>query len=170
VPNTSTYPSPDFETVLQQHRGIIFKVARLYTRSEADFEDLVQDISIQIWQSLGNYKPTYALSTWLYRIALNVSIDRLRREERRQRHQEAFEALPHTGQPGQPSGRSEQLHRWVQALPPLERALMLLYLEDYPHGEIGEMLGISKSNVGTKISRLKQRLKKELKLHHYGNE
>jgi RNA polymerase sigma-70 factor (ECF subfamily) len=51
----------------------------------------------------------------------------------------------------------------VQALPPLERALMLLYLEDYPHEEIGEMLGISRSNVGTKISRLKQRLKKELK-------
>ncbi|MHC4379227.1 MAG: RNA polymerase sigma factor [Planctomycetota bacterium] len=163
MPNKAKHPAPDFETVLQQHRGIIFKVARLYTRNEADFEDLVQDISIQIWQSLGNYKPAYALSTWLYRIALNVSIDRLRREERRQRHQEVFEALPHTRQPGQPSGRSEQLHRWVQALPPLERALMLLYLEDYPHEEIGEMLGISKSNVGTKISRLKQRLKKELK-------
>jgi RNA polymerase sigma-70 factor (ECF subfamily) len=163
VPNKAKHPAPDFETVLQQHRGIIFKVARLYTRNEADFEDLVQDISIQIWQSMGNYKPTYALSTWLYRIALNVSIDRLRREERRQRHQEAFEALPLTGPPGQPSGRSEQLHRWVQALPPLERALMLLYLEDYPHEEIGEMLGISRSNVGTKISRLKQRLKKELK-------
>ena len=160
MPNKAKHPAPDFETVLQQHRGIIFKVARLYTRSEADFEDLVQDISIQIWQSLGNYKPAFALSTWLYRIALNVSIDRLRREERRQRHQEVFEALPHTGQP---SGRSEQLHRWVQALLPLERALMLLYLEDYPHEEIGEMLGISKSNVGTKISRLKQRLKKELK-------
>lgn len=163
MPNKAKHPAPNFEAVLQQHRGIIFKVARMYTRREADFEDLVQDISIQIWQSLGNYKPSHALSTWLYRIALNVSIDRLRREKRREQHQEAFEALPLAGQPGQPSGRSEQLHRWVQALPPLERALMLLYLEDYPHEEIGEMLGISKSNVGTKISRLKHRLKKELK-------
>lgn len=163
MPNKAIYPAPNIETVLQEHRGILLKVARLYTRSEADFEDLVQDISIQVWQSLGNYKPSHALSTWLYRIALNVSIDRVRREQRRQQKQEAFETLPHTGEAGQPSGRSEQLHHWVQALPPLERALMLLYLEDYPHEEIGEMLGISKSNVGTKISRLKQRLKKELK-------
>jgi RNA polymerase sigma-70 factor (ECF subfamily) len=162
VPKKSTNPAPDFETVLQQHRGIIFKVARMYTHNEVDFEDLAQDISVQIWQSLGKYKPIHALSTWLYRIALNVSIDRLRREERRSRHQQAFEAQPPVGQPSPPSGRSEQLHRWVQLLPPLDRALMMLYLEDYPHEEIGEMLGISTSNVGTKISRLKAWLKKEL--------
>ena len=111
MPNKAKYPAPDFEIVLQQHSGIIFKVARLYTRSEADFEDLVQDISIQIWRSLDNYKPSYTLSTWLYRIALNVSIDRLRREERRQRHQELLEVQPRDRQTSSPSDRSEQLHR-----------------------------------------------------------
>ena len=162
MPSKAKYPAPDLETVLQQQRGIIFKVARMYTHDEADFEDLVQDISVQVWLSLKKYKKSYALSTWVYRIALNVSIDRLRREERRNKNKEAFRAEPLAQQTNASSERSEQLHQWVQALPPLDRALMMLYLEDYAHEEIAKMIGISKSNVGTKISRLKNRLKKEL--------
>jgi len=149
-----------FAEIANRHRGIIYKVARSYARNEEELQDLVQEILLQIWLSLKTYRSVYALSTWLYRIALNVSISFLRKEESRRKRLDRVGNKWILEQPlPERSERQELLHQWIQQLDPLNRALILLYLDDYSHAEIADILGISKSNVGTKLSRLRSRLK-----------
>ena len=158
-----------FEALLQEHRRVVFKVAGLYSRSAVDRDDLVQEISAQLWRSFGSYDEARAkFSTWLYRIALNVAISQARRE----RWSEADRLEPlethHLETVGGGEGIAEQderltaLYAFIGQLDPLNRALILLYLEDRNYGEIAEILGISETNVATKISRLKQRIRNEI--------
>lgn len=158
-----------FEALLDEHRGIVFKVAGLYSRSAADREDLVQEISVQLWRSFGRYDERQAkFSTWMYRIALNVAISQLRRQ--RWSEADRFEPLQthHLETVGGGEAMPEQderlvaLYAFIGQLDPLNRALILLYLEDRSHAEIAEILGISESNVATKISRIKQKLRGQM--------
>lgn len=155
-----------FESLLHEHRRIVFKVAGLYSRRAADREDLVQEISVQLWRSFGGYDETRAkFSTWLYRIALNVAISHARRERRSD--SDRFEPLEmhHLETVGggegitEPDERLTALYAFIGQLDPLNRALILLYLEDRNYSEMAEILGISETNVATKISRVKQKLR-----------
>ena len=156
-----------FEALLDQHRGIVFKVAGIYSRSVADREDLVQEISVQLWRSFARYDDRQAkFSTWMYRIALNVAISQVRRsgsetgrvEPLQAHHLETVggEAMP------EPDERLTTLYAFIGQLDPLNRALILLYLEDRSYVEIAEILGISETNVATKISRIKQKLRGQM--------
>ena len=158
-----------FDTWLQQHRGIVFKVAALYSRSAADRDDLMQEISAQLWRSFGNYDEARAkFSTWMYRIALNVAISQARRE--RWSEGDRFEPLEahHLETVGGGEAIPEQderltaLYAFIGQLDPLNRALILLYLEDRNYTEMAEILGISETNVATKISRIKQKLRGQM--------
>ncbi|MFC5580822.1 RNA polymerase sigma factor [Rhodanobacter terrae] len=155
-----------FESLLHEHRGIVFKVACLYSRSATDREDLVQEISVQLWRSFGGYDEARAkFSTWMYRIALNVAISQARRE--RWSEASRFEPLEahHLetvggGEPiAEPDERLQAMYTFIGQLDPLNRALILLYLEDRSYTEIAEILGISETNVATKISRIKQKMR-----------
>lgn len=151
-----------FQEVIQQHRGILVKVARINCREDAEHEDLIQEISNQIWRSLDRYDDRYKLSTWLYRIALNVVISQYRKKSGRMKF-----TIPLTEQiqPADESNFSEKeqllnrLEQFIRELNQFDKALMLLYLVDRSHAEISEILGISVSNVGTKVSRIKEKLK-----------
>ncbi|WEN16580.1 sigma-70 family RNA polymerase sigma factor [Rhodanobacter sp. AS-Z3] len=158
-----------FELLLHGHRRVVFKVAGLYSRSAADRDDLVQEISAQLWRSFGSYDEARAkFSTWLYRIALNVAISQARRE--RWSESDRFEPLDahHLETVGGGEGITEQddrltaLYAFIGQLDPLNRALILLYLEDRNYGEMAEILGISETNVATKISRIKQKLRGQM--------
>ncbi len=158
-----------FEALLDEHRGIVFKVAGLYSRNAADREDLVQEISVQLWRSFGRYDERQAkFSTWLYRIALNVAISQVRRQ--RWSEADRFEPLQthHLETVGggeampEPDERLGALYAFIGQLDPLNRALILLYLEDRGYAEIAEILGISETNVATKISRIKQKLRGQM--------
>lgn len=157
----------DFEALLESHRGIIFKTVNTYCWHAQDRDDLGQEISTELWRAWPNYDATRLFSTWMYRIALNVAISFVRREVK---HRRVFTPLEHelhdTGSPpSADSGvteRMERLRRFIAAEPPFERALLLLYLEDKPQKEIAEILGITPTNVSTKISRLKQRIRTEI--------
>ena len=157
-----------FEALLHEHRKIVFKVAGLYSRSAADREDLVQEISAQLWRSFGSYDPARAkFSTWMYRIALNVAISQVRRE--RWSASDRFEPLQahHLDIMGgeevaEPDERLAELYAFIGQLDALNRALILLYLEDRNYTEIAEILGISETNVATKISRIKQKLRGQM--------
>ena len=158
-----------FETLLHEHRRVVFKVAGLYSRNLHDREDLVQEISTQLWRSFARYDERQAkFSTWLYRIALNVAISQARRERRAAA--ERFEPLqPHhletvAGGDGiaEPDERLVALYAFIGQLDPLNRALILLYLEDRSYTEMAEILGISETNVATKISRIKQALRGQM--------
>ena len=158
-----------FESLLQEHRRIVFKVAGLYSRSAADRDDLAQEISTQLWRSFGGYDATRAkFSTWMYRIALNVAISQARRE----RWSEAgrFEPLDvhhlETVGGGEPIAEKDErlqaLYAFIGQLDPFNRALILLYLEDRGYADMAEILGITETNVATKISRIKQKLRGQM--------
>ena len=154
----------DFAAVLQQHRGIVFKVAGTYARGVEDREDLAQEIAAQLWRAWPRYDPARSVSTWMYQVALNVGISHLRGDGRRRRHMVPLDEQLHetAGSDGPDLERDQhlrRLHAVIATLEPLARALLLLYLEERSTREIAEVLGISESNVTTRISRLKQRIR-----------
>jgi RNA polymerase sigma-70 factor (ECF subfamily) len=153
-----------FGDLLQQHRGIVFKVANAYARDAEDRADLAQEIAAQLWRAWPGYDPARRFSTWMYRIALNVAISFLRSDGHRRRHAVPLDEAAHdvaaTDAPDHEAGeRLRMLHGFIATLGPLDRALLLLYLEERSTREISEVLGISESNVTTKLSRLRQRIR-----------
>jgi RNA polymerase sigma-70 factor (ECF subfamily) len=159
----------EFGDLLERHRGIVLKVAGSYAASPDDRADLAQDIAAQLWRAWPSYEPHRPVTTWMYRIALNVAISHLRGRSLRDRHHVPLEdglddiAGDARGDDAHAADQQVRLLREVIArLPPMDRALMLLYLDERGHREIAEILGIGESNVATKISRLKQRIRSEL--------
>jgi len=150
-----------FQALLDAHKGILFKVCNGYCRNRDDREDLAQEIVVQLWRSFGRYDERLRFSTWMYRIALNVAISAYRRERTRTRHVLAADAsvLEVADEPPVASGRIEELYALIEGLEPMERALVLLVLDGLSHREIGDVLGLSESNVGTKLERLRKRMR-----------
>lgn len=154
-----------FTELLNAHRGIVYRVAAIYARGAEDRRDLEQEICTQLWRSFGRYDPARAkFSTWMYRIALNVSISQARRRRRAQpervepladRHLETLAGEPER----EPDERLRTLYAFIDELDPLNRALVLLYLDERGYAEIAEVLGISETNVATKLGRIKQKLR-----------
>ncbi len=152
-----------FQNIIEQHKGILFKVARAYCQNEDDRQDLIQEMMIQVWQSLHRYNNQFKISTWLYRISLNVAISFYRKNTTRANKYTVLNEQ--TAQmPTQEKTENEQqlnlLEQFISELKEIDKALMILYLEDKNHTEIAEILGMSVSNVGTKIGRIKDQLKK----------
>lgn len=148
-----------FLALLEQHRGIVVKVAHSYCRNQADRDDLCQEIVAQLWSAFPRFDSQRVFSTWMYRIALNVAISHARRAGHPARtaaslsDSVALEVAAPEAAPADP--RLELLETFMQALDPLSRALLVLYLEDRSYREIADVLGITETNVATKISRLK---------------
>lgn len=157
-----------FAALLQRHAGIVFKVANTYARLPEDRADLAQEIAAQLWHAWPKYDPARSVSTWMYRVALNVAISHVRVQAIRQRHDavpldEDLHDLADGGASDHETGQHVRLlQAFIARQPPLDRALLLLYLEERPQREIAEILGITESNVSTKIGRLKQRIRDEL--------
>jgi RNA polymerase sigma factor (sigma-70 family) len=159
-------PQAQFLALLDAHRKIVFKVASVYCWDAEERRDLIQEIALQLWRAFPAYDEARPFSTWMYRIALNVAISFARKAGRRSRAIESLEESsvePIAGSSGPESDeRVEVLYRRLRALDPFSRALLMLYLDDRSYREIADVLGISETNVATKISRLKQRLRREL--------
>lgn len=151
-----------FQEIIEQHKGILFKVARAYCPNEDDQQDLIQEMMIQIWQSIHKYNHQFKISTWLYRISLNIAISFYRKNTTRANKYTVLNEQ--TAQiPTEDKTENEQqlnlLEQFISELKEIDKALMILYLEDKSHAEIAEILGMSVSNVGTKIGRIKDKLK-----------
>jgi RNA polymerase sigma factor (sigma-70 family) len=154
--------SAGFAALLDANRRLVFKVAHTYGRGRADIEDLAQEIAAQSWRAFPTYDPARSFSTWLYRIALNVAISWLRVEAPRRRRCVPFEADLHDAAVSEPFDTDDGgriLRGFIDSQGPLDRALLLLYLEERPNNDIAEILGITPTNVTTKINRLKERLR-----------
>lgn len=156
----------DFGERLEAHRGIVFKVANTYCRHRDDRDELAQEIAIQLWRAWPGYDPARRFTTWMYRIALNVAISFVRSDSQRRRHAVPLDEAVHDIADDHATDHEAEQHlRLLQAFierqAPMERALLLLYLEDRGQREIGEILGISETNVSTRIGRLKQRIRNE---------
>ena len=141
---------------------MIYKVASVYTHNGEDRKDLIQEIYFQIWKSLDGFKEASKISTWLYRVSMNTSIQYLKKKNRTIKHIELEEVhLPiYDESLNQQEDAMQHLLRFVQVLNELDKGIILLYLEDKTHKEIAEIIGITVTNVGTRIQRIKAKLKK----------
>jgi RNA polymerase sigma factor (sigma-70 family) len=153
-----------FLQLIEQHKGIIYKVSRSYGKNEEDREDLFQEIVLQLWSAFDRYNDQYKLSTWMYRIALNVAISFYRKERKRNESESPLtesltEIADETGE--ELNANIRVLQRFIDELRELDKALMILYLESKSYKEIADILGITETNVATRISRIKELLKQK---------
>lgn len=162
---TSEATSEKFLRVLQTHKGIIYKVANAYCKDAEDRNDLVQEIMIQLWKSFDNYNEQFRYSTWIYQIALNVAISFYRKESRRQEManpiNDSILNFTDTSISDETEENISILHQFIAELKELDKALMLLYLEEKSYKEIAEIIGISETNVATKLGRIKASIKQK---------
>jgi RNA polymerase sigma-70 factor (ECF subfamily) len=158
-----------FHEIIERHTGLLFKVARTYCGNEEDRQDLIQEIRIQIWKSLPKYDAHFAMTTWLYRISINVAISFYRKNSTRTYFPVA-ETLPYVidAHPNDLQEKFNLLEQFIVELNEMDKALIMLYLEDKSYQEISEIMGITISNVGTKMGRIKEKLKKRF-LNHKEN-
>lgn len=158
-----------FQPLLAQHWGIVLKVAYSYGRSAEDRDDLAQEICLQLWRSFARYDTSRTFSTWMYRVALNVAISDWRKNGKNEPPLlpiDGDEASQVVAPPApEPDERIAALNRLIAELDPLNRALVLLYLEERSYREIAEVLGLSETNVATKLSRLKQRIRQGMVIY-----
>ena len=148
-----------FVTVIEANKGIIYKISNTYCKDTEDRNDLVQEIILKLWLAFDTYNNEFKHSTWIYRIALNAAISNYRKEKVKKKYfmpiSESFFEYGDTEISTETEHNYGLLQQFISELRDLDKALMLLYLEEKNYKEIAEILGISESNVGTKISRIK---------------
>jgi RNA polymerase sigma-70 factor (ECF subfamily) len=156
-----------FERWMRDHRGLIYRVVMLYASEAAAQEDLYQEIALALWRSIPRFEGRSLESTWIYRVALNTALSSRRAADRRP-WTTTFEEVGAAGSAGEPriapepDGQVAWLYDRIRTLSPIDRSLVLLYLDGNSHDEIAAVLGISPGAVGVKIHRVKNRLKKLL--------
>ena len=151
----------EFTELLQAHPGLMHKVCRLYADTAADRQDLFQEIVLQLWRAFPGFRQLARPSTWLYRVALNTAITTFRQGQRRPRatalSEDLSQQLADWTDP-LPDERHGWLYAAIAQLPPVDKALITLYLDDHSYAEIAAILGISPGHVGVKLTRLRLRL------------
>ena len=152
-----------FESWIDAHKAILFKVARVYGATDSDREDLFQEIALQLWHSVEAWRGDCEATTWIYRVALNTALAWRRKERRHRQGRQDIEDA--TGLLVAPCGRDPRLdwiYQRIAALDELNRALALLMLDGCSYREMAQILGLSESNVGVKINRIKAVLAAQL--------
>lgn len=157
--------SEQFLRVFEDNTGIIYKISRAYTHTSQDREDLFNDIALELWKSFTRFKGNAKISTWIYRVALNTSMN----YKRKKKNDTLFssindfkkeEILPWLADHEQEdSSELDLLYNCIDELNEINKAIILLYLDGNSHDEISEIMGISKTNVSTRIGRIKEQIK-----------
>ena len=161
-----------FTNLLQRHSGLIYKVAHAYCQNAADRDDVVQEIALQLWRCRDRYDARFKETTWIYRIAINVAISFHRRHRRHLKGRVSVEgsAITIAAPAAEPGGDVERLMQCIHELSELDKAFVLLLLDGQSHDSIAEVLGISVSNVGTKLLRIKNKLRIAFDQRAYSNQ
>lgn len=153
-----------YKTSILPFSGIIIKLCRAYTNSQEDFEDYFQEVCLQIWRSKENFREESQWSTWVYRISLNVCLTLLKKKKSKGQH---FVSDSLTAEETEDnyvfSDESlNLLYDAIRQLSEIDRAIIMLYLEEKPNKEIAEIIGTNPNNIGVRVKRIKIRLKKIL--------
>ena len=155
-----------FVQLMQGNKGIIFKVCNAYCPNVHDREDLAQEIIYNVWKSWPGFNNSYKFSTWMYRIALNVAISFYRKQNKNTStiplDETEKEIADTTAHHDTTTDNILLLEQFINELNPLDKALMLLYIDGKSYAEIAEILGITETNTATKINRIKNNLKQQV--------
>lgn len=154
----------DFKQIVAEYHPLIFKICRAYSE-EFDMEDLYQEVLINVWAGLKNYKGDAKLSTWMYRVTLNTAMTYHRDKKRRRSHilrGIEIEKPDQSEDAQEKERRVQELYNALRQLPKDDRSIILLYLEEKKYDEIAEITGLTPSNVGVRINRAKKKLKQLL--------
>ena len=151
-----------FEKHIRENELLIYKVCRMYAYTDADRQDLFQEIVIQLWKAYGNFKGNSRFSTWLYRVAINTAITGLRKKKDFIDSYEPASLPINRGDDTSSQAeeeRMQQLYTAIAALNQVEKAIVMLYMEDRSYEEMEEILGMSQGNLRVKMSRIKDKLR-----------
>lgn len=152
-----------FESWIEAHRAILFKVARAYGSTHADREDLFQEIALQVWHSVAAFRGDSAVATWIYRVALNTALAWRRKEHKHGRGRQDFDtATALLVTPPERDPRIEWIYQRIAELDEVNRSLALLMLDGFSYRDMSEILGLGESNVGVRINRIKKALAAQL--------
>ena len=160
----------EFTELVNRHAGILFKICNLYCKEAEDRKDLFQEMVLQLWKAFPGFRQESTVSTWMYRISLNTAISNFRHQKRRLFNTPLPEMAFEIPDPGQFSAANEKiaaLHGAISNLSTIEKAVIMLYLEEKSYEEMAHILGISKTNVGVKLNRIKSKLEIQLKSNQY---
>jgi len=154
----------EFIILIDQHKGILQKICNIYFYRNPYKEDFYQEIVIRLWKSYPQFRNDSAFSTWLYRVSLNTAIDLIRKQSLRPWHSELSKSEYNVAESDTniESDHRDQLYEAINQLTHIDKAIILLHFEDYNYKEIGDIMGISESNAGVRINRIKHQLIKIL--------
>jgi RNA polymerase sigma-70 factor (ECF subfamily) len=152
-----------FLDILEKHIGILIKLSRVYTKVAQDRDDLINDITLELWKSFKSFNGDSKISTWIYRVAINTSMNYKRKKRKDSlfvsindfKKEDTFPWLAEQDS----SAQLEILYSCIDELDEINKAMILPYLDDNSQDEISEIMGISKTNVGTRIGRIKEQIK-----------
>lgn len=156
----------EFVQRVNESQGIIHKVCRMYCDDETHRKDLFQEIVLQLWKSYSSFKGESKFSSWMYRVALNVAIQDFRKEKKRKYlFLESFEFKEPTTLPQNDykDERINALYEAISKLDKIEKAIMMLHLDEIPNDEIAEIIGITQNYVRVKMTRIRTKLAKTIK-------
>ncbi|AMR43065.1 sigma-70 family RNA polymerase sigma factor [Elizabethkingia anophelis] len=158
----------EFLEKIEKHKGMIFKISKMYLENQEDREDLFQEIILQLWKSYQAFEGKSQFSTWLYRVSLNTAITFLKRDKKRTDKNELHENIDiEDEQNTDKELQTEFLYNAVQELNPIEKALIFLFLEGQNHKQISENMGITEVNARVKLNRTKEKLQQIIKNYGY---
>ena len=159
----------EFIELIRRHQGILHKICNVYFLRDPYKEDYYQEILIRLWKAYPGFKNQSAFSTWLYRVALNTAIDIIRKQSLMPSHKELSKLEYNISESKNTtdSDNRDKLYLAINQLADIEKAIIILYLEDYNYKEIAEITGISETHTGVKINRIKTQL---IKLLNHGQK
>lgn len=150
----------EFVSVIREYERVIYKVCYLYATPYAPLNDLYQEVVLNLWKAFPKFRKECKISTWIYRIALNTCISFMRKEKNIPEIVTITRETDHTEEPDETETMLRQLYRLINRLGQLEKSIILLYLEEKSYEEIAEITGLTLTNVATKLSRIKDKLRK----------
>ena len=159
-----------FLQMIKEHKGILFKICKIYQDSPDDRDDLLQEIIVQLWLVFDSFRRESKISSWMYRVALNTAITFFKKQKRRP-DSEILHPNFDVEEEASPGGEKERelavFYKAVQQLSKVEKALIYLYMENQPYSEIAANLGITEGNVRVRLNRVKNKLKEIIKTMNY---
>jgi RNA polymerase sigma factor (sigma-70 family) len=158
-----------FIKLIQENKRIIFKICNSYCPKREERDDLAQEIVYQLWKSIDAFNPDLKFTTWMYRIALNVAISFYRKEKKAGNtiplEETLLEWKDDAEIPLETDNNFNLLHQFIAELKEIDKSIVILYLDDKSYKEIAEIIGLTETNVSTKINRIKETLRNKFLTH-----